>query len=358
MPASITLSSPTTTVVLSSAEGREPPLVSQRIEPMRSNDQAPSYQKIVVEFSGLMEGISHDAITAKLSTLQAVLQSNEITLIYNDGVRDVINGRVWNAGYSDPIEWKQYSARYGFSVYYFQDADNSDSPIGLVTFAPNTGPTYSFDPAPSVSRMWKENRTSHREPQESLAGTHMAELLTMELEGFLRASTPELLEAKVQALRSAFSYDGLLNFGNVFTQYVRTVTLNVPMVFPQTQVNYTITLAYDTGPQIIELELSREFSRVHYNPLIKEWMYCPNPPQVTLRNLSGQTVSYSLFAKGYTIDAIETFLANEAQLLVISGGTEVPGGRHFERIRGGDPSVSLSFTKFHSVPVKANLANT
>lgn len=357
MAAIIRFTTPTLTLEFSASTGYDPPLVSQSLEVVRRGDQGSSYQKVNVQLSGFFLGNDNSEVQAKILLLLNILQSNEITLYYHDGARAVIDSqRVWVAAHSDPLEWKQYNGSFSLNLYYFRLPSHTDSALA-VSYQPTGLAAYQFDPPPSIAQAFKKNRKSFREPRLSLSGVDMGESVQLVLEGYLMAATPQLLETKRAAMAAAIYFDGTLNFGSLYSLAVRPIEASIPQVYPQTYLEYAITFGYDNSA-ITELEITKEYSRVHKNPLIREWAYCPVRPSIIERNESAQVISYTFKASGYDLSVIRSFLANEASVIVEPGGVELPGGIETRQIRGGDPSISVRFAKIHANAVISNLSNT
>lgn len=357
MAAIIRLNTSTLTLEFSASTGYDPPLVSQRLEVARRGEQGSSYQKVNVELSGFFLGNDNSEVQAKIALLLAILNSNEITLYYHDGARPVIDSqKVWIANHADPLEWKQYNGSYSFSVYYFRQPSHADSALA-VSYQPTALAAYQFDPPPSITQAFKKNRKSYREPLLSLSGVDMGEAVQLVLEGYLMAATPQLLEAKRAALAAAIYLDGTLNYGGLYSLNVRPIEASIPQVYPQTYLEYSVTFGYDTSA-VTELEIVKEYSRVHKQPLIREWAFCPVRPSILERNESAQVISYTFKASGYDLSVVRNFLANEAQIIVEPGGVELPGGSETHQIRGGDPSVWIRFAKIHANAIITNLSGT
>ena len=358
MVATIKLISQAGTLEFSAAQGKEPPIVGRRLEYQRQSDQGSSYQRVVTDLSGFVEGVNHAAITAKLDEIRSFLEYNQLQLYYHDGARVVIdNEKVWSAGMTEAGEWKEFYGDYTISLYSFRNSNHADQ--FQVSYAPVSGSAYMFESAPAITRAFKPNRKNMRTPRLTPGGIDLGDMVELTLEGHLAAATPEDLEAKRVALTDALRTDGQLNYGGFYTVNARAIEVNIPSVYPQTYLNYAVKIGYDTGDGVTELELSREYTRLHYNPLIKEYLYCPGKiPTVELRNLSPQTVNYTMRAVGYDTAALWNFLANEASFIVIPGGTELAGGSQAEIIYGGEPAVMARFSKFHPVGVLGNLLNT
>jgi len=356
MAAIIKLISNAGEIEFSNSTGYMPPLISQKPEAIRTNEQGSSYQRINVELSGFFEGSEHSVVQQKMALLLDIIQNNELTLYYHDGARVVINNqRVWVASYSDPLQWKEYNANYSISLYYFRPSTHNS--LIAVTYTPDNAGTYTFDPPPTITDVSKANRKSIRDNKQTFSGQDLGHMVQLTLEGILIADTPEALNTKRAALKAAFAYDGVLNVGDFYTQAVRTIDQNIPNVYPQTFLTYTLTVGFDTS-DIIDCNLQMDIGRVHNNPLIKEWPFCPQAPVVIERSTSPQVINYSLEAKGYNLTTIRSFLAAEAYLIVIPGGTELPGGSESRVLQGGDPSISVRFSKFYPTPVISNLSNT
>lgn len=362
MAAIIKLTSQAGEIEFSATSGREPPIVGRRLEYNRAQtDQGSSYQRVLTDLAGFVEGNNHTQITTKLDEIRSILESNEVTLYYHDGAREVINEKVWVDNFAEAAEWKEFFCNYTISLHSFRNSNHADQ--FTVSYAPTvnplSNPAYVFESAPSIARAFKPNRKNMRVPQLTPSGVDLGDMVELTLEGHLMASTPQDLEAKRVALCAALRKDGQLNYGDFYTVNARAIDVTIPSVYPKTYLNYSIKLGYDSGDGVSELEISREWSRLHYNPLIKEYPYCPNQlPTVQLRNVSGQVINYTMRAVGYDTPALWNFLANEASFVVAAGGTEMPGGTQAEIIYGGEPAVMARFSKFHREAVFGNLDNT
>jgi hypothetical protein len=330
------------------------PLFNRRIGMVRMNEQGPSMRRIDCTLNGFFPGNKNDEVMAKIESLINILKSNQVQLLYNDGVRDIVNRQVWVADYSDPSEWKSYVGNYAINLYYFEDAVQPAGESIAVSYVTDSA-NYVFDIAPTISHAIKATRSSHRQSRKTPSGVDIGDTMQITLQGFLRGISAADLETKRQTLLNAFSKDGTLNYGSLTIANVRIAERDIPQVFPMDHLDYSIKLMYDSPTGIVEFSATREFSRIHANPIIRDRPYCGSP-FVQLLSSSGQTVNYNMKIVGYDITSIRNLLNNEASLMVFPSGVELPGGK--ELWDENEVSVTLQFSKYHATPVLANLGGT
>lgn len=352
MPVSLSITSPVGTYNFADAS-KEMPMIGRTVSWIRLDEEGPSYRRINLSVQGFFEGITHSDVVSKYQALLAVLVANDCTLTYNDGATDIINAkRVYVEGFTDPADWKQYDGEYTLTLYYFDSHTHPTADLGIAASYVTTAGTYTFDPPP----LWGRSITPRQDTNASLvtlSGAAIGSLASIDLSGFLTADSHANLKTKMDALQSAFSLDGTLNYGG-FTQAVKTGPVVFPQSYPRLNVNYNITLTYNVN-QIITLDLQRDFSRIHSHPTIVERHFCASR-RILFGNSSGQYVRYSGRIQADTINNARTLLATEMALFVIGGGIEMEGGSQRENPRNA--SIDIDFVKFYSVPVLANMANT
>lgn len=354
MPVSLSISSPVGSYDFADAS-KEMPLIGRTVGWIRQDDEGPSYRRINVTIQGFFEGLTHADVVAKYQALLAILVANDCVLTYNDGATNVINAqRVYLEGFTDPPDWKQYDGEYTLTMYYFEAHTHPTADLGIAATYVTTSPpvTYTFDPPP----LWGRSIIPRQDPNAPLlspAGAAIGSLATIDLSGFLTATSHAALKTKMDDLQNAFLADGTLNYGS-FSQAVKTGPVVFQQSYPRLNVNYSITLTYAIN-EIITLDLERDFSRLHSHPAIIERHFC-GTRRILFGNSSGQFVRYNGTIQASTIANARSLLATEMALFIIPGGIEIEGGSQRENIRNA--SINLDLTKFYSVPVLANMANT
>lgn len=357
MPASIKIINGTGVIYdFSDPAKGELPLISRRAEIHRRSNQGPGTRQINVQISGFHEGNDHAEITLKHMDLVNFLRTNDVSLIYNDGVRDIINrSRCYIDSVSEPEEWKQYSGDYQITLHYFEpwitDQSGTTAPVNCSFMSAFT--TYDFNPAPHWGISCHPVRQNFRGPRYLPSGGIISEEHHVTLQGTLFGDGVADLMDKLTVLYNAFSDDGILNYG-AWTSNVRIVSCDIPATFPSDHADYSITFAYNTN-DAHQYQSSISFSRIHQYPKIRERIFCGRR-KIQLFGPSGQFVSYNLKMWSSSVGAARIALAQQTSYLVYPNGIEMPGGS--ETPDNSDNSVAVQFTKYHDTPVLDNLAGT
>ena len=302
--------------------------------------------------NGWFEGDSHPEVVEKYQRLIEILKVPDVKVTYFDGNDFVINDQVcFIDNYAEPINWKEYTGDYKVTFHYIEELSHGSYLNLNVSFSSPAG-VYTFETTPLWTAKIENVRGSKPGANEkSPSGRSVGSIVSVALKGELAANSHNELASKIGLMSNAFSRDGVLNYGI----WSNTVDVTSPPSYgptlPQFVCPFTVAVAYKTE-SVYEFSATSSYTRIHPMADIRKRKYCPTD-YIKLNRDSSQEVTYSLMARGDSIDAARAFLKAEAWNLVIPGGVDMDGGNevHDEM----QNSVTITIKKFYLTPVMPNV---
>lgn len=334
----------------------ELPLISRRFQNQRSQSEGHMKSRLVtVTLTGFLEGNNHSEIVAAYQAMIAKFKDNTATFYWHDGSSVQANNvRVYIDTWDEPSDWKEYDGNYSVSFHYHEKVTQNSTDLGIAASIVSGAGTHTFNPVPYWSKSSKTNKKHPAASTKTPADNDRGSTIEITLTGTLIENDHASLAAQMASLELACSENGTLNYGTWAESVYISEGPTWGTTFPDKEVDYTIKFLYWSST-IFDIDLSITYSRIHNHPVIDELPYC-GVNYVEEINPSGQTVQYSLMCQAASITAARTILSQEAAVVVHPNGVEMKGGS--ERQEESTNRVTVTFSKYHSVPVLANLTNT
>jgi hypothetical protein len=255
-----------------------------------------------------------------VALLTALEQDNKV-LVFNDGVRNIINNTVKVVDVQTPVEWGQYILNYTITFEFIDTSPAHNisltASIGSFTFPqpPNIGSQYHFE------RKSRQANPTYIKCRVSITGIF--------LEGSVNANQAKLVELQVAVVSgSATLIYGALN------QTVRIIDISAPEAWTADVLPYSLTCEYDLPAagsypgDIIDFKTRQQYSLVYKRTAFHEIPYEDGRITQDL-GLSHYTITFSGFFIGVTLaDALAAFEAEVATRpaggILMQGGTYNP----------------------------------